>query len=165
MVIDSTTAHYGLFHIVFADAADHVAQALFSLRLPKEPGLDFSDVCKMRLVDQLHDLRKQLAQFKRHGQSIQECMQRVCDALIRMDALKNWRNCYLHASAKVTNAGYALFDRKSCQRLFISESECEVQINEAIKVIVDLEAYIPHLRTALDFEKEVRNDAEVLFRY
>jgi hypothetical protein len=162
MRIDSATAHYGLFQIVFADAVEHVADALFSLRVPKKPSLNFSDVFNMRLADQLKELGKELAQFKKHGQSIQEFMHKVCDAASRMDELRKWRDIRIHARVRVTSEGFALFDKKNEKRLFISEIECEEKINEATKIIVDLGAYIPHLRKALDFEKEVRDDAKAL---
>lgn len=48
MTLDDTAAAYGLFQVVFADLANHLAIATFRLREQKEPGLAFEEVFRQR---------------------------------------------------------------------------------------------------------------------
>jgi len=154
MQIDSALAHYGLLQIVFADAAEHVAQALFDLRVVNAPNLEFSKLFALELNQLLNQLRQELAQFQQYGPSTQEHMQIVDAAINRVDELRQWRNHRTHARVKVTSDGWGLFDKKTGKHLVINEVECEEKIKKAINAIVDLEAYIPHLQNALAFQKE-----------
>ena len=165
MRIDATAAYYGLFQVAFADAIEHLAGALFSMRQHNEPNLEFSDVFNQRFSDQLKGLRQELAAFKNKGPSTQEHMEAVLDACSRMDKLRIWRDSRIHPRVVLTGDGYALFDKKTGERLSISETECKEKLDELVKVIVTLEAYVPHLVGALDFDKEIeemlRSDQEL----
>jgi len=64
MRINETAAAYGLFQVIFADVADHLAIATFHLRKQKEPDLTFQTVFKQEFKRTLKQFRRELWQFE-----------------------------------------------------------------------------------------------------
>ena len=63
MTLNDTAAAYGLFQVVFADVADHLAIATSRLREPKEPGLVFEKVFRQDFKKTLKQFQCELRQF------------------------------------------------------------------------------------------------------
>lgn len=154
MVLDETACRYGLLHIVFADAVEHLAGILFYLRREKESALQFEDVLQLRLKDQLDGLHKELQRFDARF-SVQENAEAIRVACADMKKLSVWRNNRIHARVRMEDGGYALFNGKTGERLSISYKECDEIIRQLIKVIVMVGAHAPHLLNLLDFDKSL----------
>jgi hypothetical protein len=64
MTLNDTAAAYGLFQVVFADIADHVAVATFRLLQRSDPGLTFENVFRQDFTKTLKQFRQELHRFE-----------------------------------------------------------------------------------------------------
>src|ERR1700744_5809255 len=119
MNLDDAAAAYGLFQVVFADIADHVAVATFRLRELKEPELTFETVFRQEFSKMFKQFRKELRQFE--GRSAVDVYLRdgreACEIISK---LADWRNDRIHARVRMTDTGYPLYDWRTRKRLEIS---------------------------------------------
>jgi hypothetical protein len=153
MNLDETAATYGLFQVVFADMADHVAVATFRLRELKEPGLEFETVFRQDFSKTFKQFRKELRQFD--GRSpVADYLRAVREACEIISKLAAWRNGRIHPRVRMTDTGYALYDWRTRKRLEISREQIEKNIHLGVKAIVTLEANVQHLVHQLNFDAE-----------
>lgn len=155
MNLDDTAAAYGLFQVVFADVADHVAVATFRLRELKEPGLAFETVFGQDFAKTFKQFRKELKQFDGHSE-VADCLHDVREACEIISTLAVWRNDRIHARVRMTDTGYALYDWRTRQRLEISREQIKKNLLLGVKTIVALEENVQRLvelNFDADFEK------------
>lgn len=153
MLFSDTASVYGLFQVVFADVADHLAVATFRLLKRKEPGLTVEAVFKQRVSDTLKQFRQELGQFD-EGSDVSESVRNLRDASDIIAALSNWRNDRIHARVRMTEDGYALYDKRTGNRLELHRDQLEKKIEQAVKAIVTLEADVQHLVGQLKWDEE-----------
>src|SRR6185503_1401275 len=139
MTFNDTAAAYGLFQVVFADMADHLAVATFRLREHRELGLSFETVFGQQFERTLKQFRQELRQFDDRSH-ISDRLHDLREACKTMSALAVWRNDRIHARVQMTDHGYVLYDWRTRNRLEITREQIELKINQAIKTTVDLEA-------------------------
>ncbi len=157
MKLDETAAAYGLFQVVFADVADHLAVATFRLREQKEPELTFEAVFRQEFKTTLKQFRKELRYFERRS-PVASSLSIIKESCTVAAKLANWRNERIHARVRmVENEGYALYDWRTRRRLEITKDKIERHIEQAIKAIVDLQAHLPELVTMLEWDAEVES--------
>lgn len=153
MKLNDTAAAYGLFQLVFADVTDHLAVATFRLREEREPNLAFEDVFRQEFKKTLKQFRRELRQF--HGRpSVEDSLRAIGEACKIMSKLAVWRNERIHARVRLTDDGYALYVWRTRRRLVISQEEIERDIQLAIRLMVELEAHVPHLVRLLEWDEE-----------
>ncbi len=153
MTLSDTAAAYGLFQVVCADLIDHLAVAVFRLRISKEPWLAFETVFRQEFKRTLKEIRRELRQFEDRS-SVSDSLAAVRGACKVMSKLAVWRNDRVHARVRLTEEGYALYDWRTRRRLAITRAQIEQNIQVAIKAIVDLEAHVPHLVHLSDWDAE-----------
>ena len=153
MRFNDTASAYGLFQVVFADAADHLAVATHRLRVRKEPGLTEDAVFRQRISDTLRDFRKELDQFD-NSSAISDSVRDLRDASDTLSTLSLWRNDRIHARVQMTENGYALYDKRTRERLDLSREEIETNIEMLVKVIVTFKSDVQHLVGQLEWDAE-----------
>ncbi len=109
MKLSETAAAYGLFQLVYADAIDHLAFALFRFRQRNEPDLTFEIILRERHSDILKRLKNELGKFEGEPAGLAA----VNEARETIFELKAWRDVRIHARVRLTEQGYELYDRKS----------------------------------------------------
>lgn len=151
--MNQTAAAYGLFQVVFADLADHLAAAAFYLRRRKEPSLKFEKVLKQEFSRTLKQLRKELKQLDgRTSESDSlHAVRRACDNASKLAA---WRNDRIHARVKMTEDGYLLYHWQG-HALQMSDAQIEQNIRLAIEVIVQLEGHMRHIVDPVDLKERI----------
>ncbi len=152
MTIDQAAAAYGLFQLAFAEVVDHIAGTLFALRQQKEADLSYSNVFGLNFGRQIRELEGELKTFDQYqSQWMVEHLGPLREACRRARLLSNWRNKRIHARVQRTEAGLALFDWRTLERLSISHDECAEKIDEALWIVGTLKCYAPHLVDHLDW--------------
>ncbi len=156
MNFNDTAAAYGLFQVVFADIADHVAVAAFRLRELKEPGLTFETVFEQEFSKTLKQFRRELKQFDGRSE-VADYLRDVREACETISDLAVWRNDRIHARVRMIDTGYALYDWRTRERLEISRDQIEQNIHRGVKAIVALEANVQHLVHQLNLTRSLKN--------
>jgi hypothetical protein len=148
-----TACAYGLFQVVFADVADHLAVATFRLRERKEPSLTLEAVFGQRVSDTLKQFRKELGESG-EGLPVSESvadLRGACDIIAK---LFNWRNDRIHARVRMTEDGYALYDKRTGHRFELNREQLENNIQQAVQAIVTLKANVQNVVGRLEWHEE-----------
>ena len=154
MLLNETAAAYGLFPVVFADVADHLAVATFHLLRRKEPALAFEKVFKQEFKRTLKQFQKELCQLQ-DRRPVSDSLYTLREVCKSISQLARWRNDRIHARVHLTDQGYILYDWRNRQRLEISLEQIEHHIALAAKVMADLEAHMQDLVELLEWDQEV----------
>ena len=151
MQLDSTAAAYGLIQVVFADATERLAYALFTLQRRRK-AVTFEEILSRNFSHILKAFKVELKQFERE-QSVAAELKDVRDACEQLDTLSQWRNERIHARVKWVENGMALYNSKMRQRLSISYPECDEIIHKLAYIISTLATCLPKLINVLDFDE------------
>lgn len=152
MTIDPAAAAYGLFQLAFAEVTDHIAGALFALRRRKEADLRYTNVFGLNFGRQINELEGELKRFDQYqSQSMLEHLGALREPCQRARLLADWRNKRIHVRVQRTEAGLALFDWRTRERLSISYDECAEKIDESLWIVATLKCNAPHLVDYLDW--------------
>lgn len=166
MKMDATAAAYGLVQVVFADAAERLATALFLLRQQQDPTVRFERIFRCSFGKILKAFQRELKQFGPKQPEAENLpnppkaidaddLQALEGACTELSSLSKWRNQTIHARVRLVDDGLALYDGKTGNRLSITTANCFEIIQRLTKVIVTFEAYLPALFDSLDLTKRI----------
>ena len=150
MKIDPTASAYGLFQVLFADVADHIAGAIFELQKRQGKSVTLQEISHRGFKGLLREFRQELRNFKANGDLATE-LKALCAVCRRANALRIWRNARIHARVRRVDDGLALFDENG-MRLSISLVECEKMIDEALWIITNIDEHLQPLIDDLKFQ-------------
>jgi hypothetical protein len=151
MTFDDTAAAYGLVQVVFADVADHLAFALFTLRQKKDATASVIKPSQFGRI--LSEFKTELRQFE-HVQSLDSAVADLRKCCQELKALSKWRNERIHARVRQVGDGFALYNAETGERLSINHVECNEISQRLAGALVTLDTNVPALVNNLDFEKE-----------
>jgi hypothetical protein len=154
MTFNDTAAAYGLFQVVFADVANHLAVATYHLRKLREPNLAFEEVFGLEVSRVRDQFKDELKRFDGRD-SVKENLYDLREACKTISALMKWRNDRIHARVVMTESGYALYDWRTGQRLEIHRDVIVEGIQSGIKVIGTLGVNVRPLVGQFELEEEL----------
>lgn len=154
MQLTDTAAAYGVFQVVFADLADHLAVATFRLRERREPDISLEDVFKQQFSCTLKQFRQELCRVDDNCSPASEHVRDLLGVCKVAADVANWRNDRIHARVRMTDSGYALYDKRTGKRLELYREQIEKNIEQTIKAIVELEASVQHVVGQIEWEEE-----------
>jgi hypothetical protein len=153
MRFNDTAAAYGLFQVVFADVANHLAIATFRLRALREPSLSFNTVFGQQFTKTFGQFKDELRSFD--GRSVfSDSLREVREACSIISGLAEWRNDYIHARVQMSERGYALYNWRSGKRLELNREQIETKMDLAVKAIVTLEVHVQQFVHQLKWDEE-----------
>jgi hypothetical protein len=155
MKIDGTAAAYGLIQVVFADVTERLAGAVFILRRRREPNVTLEQIFRPGFKHILDEFKTELRQCEQTPLVDADDVAALQEACRQLAKLSVWRNDRIHARVRQGSDGFALYDWRTGKQLSISYEECDAIIQQLVKVIVTLEAYLPPVIRTLDFDKEL----------
>jgi hypothetical protein len=151
---DVTAATYGLIQVVFADATERLAMAVFKLQQHRDPSVTFDKVFELKFSQILKGFKQELKQFDSEGGAAEDIavLLRSCRQLA---SLSVWRNERIHARVRQVDDGLALYNSRTGRRLSIGPEESQTILQRLAEAMFTMEAHLPVLLTELELDKEL----------
>lgn len=154
MKLDSTAAAYGLIQVVFADAAERLAYALFVLEQRRGAATSFEKIHHRKFRRILEAFEDELKQFDGE-RKVAADLNDVRDACSQLKTLSHWRNERIHALVRQVDDGFALYSLETRKRLSISYQECDDILHKLVDIAMTLGVCLPKLLNALDLNERL----------